>query len=165
MVSFQCDRQCTDIPFRDMYPTSYEVTTQKDAVVKKYQHRNRWNLVFENRLSRRANKELERLRLDLTQQKPEDDKDNCLVWRWDKKSSFSVRSTYKYILVNAGSIWNVKCPLKYKAFLQMIAKRAILTWPMFKKRGWSGLNVCVFCHRNEETIEHLLLNCDYTIQI
>lgn len=100
--------------------------THMDVVVKEYWHKSRWNLVFENILSSRANEEVQWLRSDLTDHKPKDHKDDCLVWRCDKKDSFLIRFTYRQFidrscrLSNADLIWNAKCSLNIKAFLGLI---------------------------------------------
>ena len=59
--------------------------------------------------------------------------DDDPTWEWGHKCVFSVKSGY--LMLNdrglrfpfAKVIWNVKAPLKVRAFLWLVTKRAILT--------------------------------------
>lgn len=99
--SFCCVKWCSEIPFKDLYRILYEAMTHKEASFKKYWYRNRWILIFENRQSSRANEEWRRLKLDIVEYRPKDYKEDCPIWRWDKKVSFSVNSTYNHFIDGA----------------------------------------------------------------
>lgn len=84
---------------------------------------------------------------------------------------FLVKSAYRqfidegYRLLGADLIWKAKCPLKCKAFLCLVIKRAILTWLGLQRRGWLGPDIYILCHKNEETTEHVLLNYESAFDV
>jgi len=47
----------------------------------------------------------------------------------------------------------------------MVIRGVLLTWDNLMKRNWEGLNVCVLCTDNGESIDHLFTTCPYTVQV
>lgn len=41
-------------------------------------------------------------------------------------------------------------------------KNKILTWDNFLKRGGSGPNICIMCHMDAESVDHLMVHCSFT---
>ncbi len=89
-------------------------------------------------------------------------------WRWCTNGAFSVKSTYK-VLNDGGlrdacalKIWNLRVPAKVQIFVWLALKKRLLTTDNLAKRGWSGSELCVLCGSENETVDHILLNCVYT---
>lgn len=66
-----------------------------------------------------------------------------MIWKIDRKESFSIRSYYLSLVFNViltfpqKLIWNSRAPSKIGYFEQEAAWRKILTLDQLKKRGWS----------------------------
>lgn len=59
-------------------------------------------------------------------------------------------------------IWELKIPSKIQAFLWLLSRRAILTWDNLQRRGWCEPGICSLCLLEEETIQHLFMDCIYS---
>lgn len=53
----------------------------------------------------------------------------------------------------------MKVPHKGLAFMWLVARRVILTWDSFLKRGWRGPRLCYLCRENRKMIKLCLLEC------
>ncbi|OAY74397.1 putative ribonuclease H protein, partial [Ananas comosus] len=86
-------------------------------------------------------------------------------WRWSSDGRFTVKSVYS--LLNDGGlrdarsskIWGLRVPLKVKVFTWIVLKKRPLTADNLLKRGWSGNTVCMLCGSEEETVDHLFVQC------
>jgi len=58
-------------------------------------------------------------------------------------------------------LWNQGLWTKITLFLWLLMRGWILTWENLRKRRMIGPSVCVMWHMVEETIEHLLVGCDW----
>jgi len=91
------------------------------------------------------------------------DEEDVVIWKFDKKGCFFVKSVYKFLTTNdAGiyykKIWKGKIPAKIKIFLWLVANNALLTRDNMIKRKWTGDPSCLFCECNE-SVSHLLFQC------
>ncbi|OMO52011.1 reverse transcriptase [Corchorus capsularis] len=59
-------------------------------------------------------------------------------------------------------IWKTKCPPKVRMFLWRCAQNAVATNQALHRRNCKDSMVCGICHSYDESIEHLLLLCDWT---
>lgn len=98
--------------------------------------------------------------------RPKNDRED-VIWHWESNCIFSIRSTYRNF--NDGvsaqkmlAIWSTKCSEKVRVLLWLISKKAILIWPKLHATNWLGLNICVLCMKNAESLEHILLTCECT---
>ncbi|KAG8054917.1 hypothetical protein GUJ93_ZPchr0001g29416 [Zizania palustris] len=89
---------------------------------------------------------------------------DVVVWVLSKSGVFTVKSFYlalktQNIMKTCNPIWNLKIPLKVKIFLWLARRNKILTKDNLSKRGWKGENIkCLFCCENE-TVNHIFLDC------
>lgn len=65
----------------------------------------------------------------------------------------------------AKHIWKVKCLMKVRVLLWLIAKNTILTWPKPQKRDCLGPDICMLCNAMEEFTDHLMMNWEFAIQV
>jgi len=102
-------------------------------------------------------------------------KQDLLVWTWNKESGeVKVKEAYD-ALINRNLeydskwwyslIWKVRAPLKLILFLWLILKNKVLTGENFRIRGGIGPSVCPLCLQAEETIQHLVVDCDISREI
>lgn len=88
-----------------------------------------------------------------------------IIWRWEKYGNFMVSSTYRHCidgghrLPQARHIQRIKCPIKIRAFLWLIAKENL------QRNGWKGPRVYVLCRLDTESSLHIFLMCAYTAKI
>ena len=86
-------------------------------------------------------------------------------WCLKGNGKFDTRSYYNTIRGAAESIfpwkgvWKAKIPKRVAFFVWTAVHRQILTLDNLILRGRILVNWCCMCHRNEETVDHLLLHC------
>jgi hypothetical protein len=64
-----------------------------------------------------------------------------------------------------GKIWDSPQWPKIKIFKWLVLHNRILTWENLRKRGFIGPSQCHLCQAKEETMNHLLDECNYTTKI
>ena len=80
-------------------------------------------------------------------------------------------STIVFIEVLYGKEWwNEKLrkwhlPQKLKCFYWLLLENKILTWKNLRKKGWHGTGFCPLCRKGEDAVEHLFMNCDFSIVV
>ena len=92
-----------------------------------------------------------------------------LVWTYKKNSgSITAKAAYDCIVCShippaanhADSfLWNKALPNKISCFIWLSLRNRILTWENLQKRGFHGPGICALCCSDEETVEHLFINC------
>ncbi|OMO55679.1 reverse transcriptase [Corchorus capsularis] len=104
------------------------------------------------------------------------------IWPFTKTGQYSVKSGYYKLKNFDGCIqigqkastshlidrkiwkfmWSINCPPKIKVFLWRCVRNVIPTlWGLYR-RGCHLNGVCGICGQEVETVEHLLLTCDWT---
>ena len=87
------------------------------------------------------------------------------VWTVSKDGSFSISSfslslsgisRERNVLSN---IWKINAPPRVVIFGWLALQKRILTMDNLRRRGRIVGNDCPMCLRNEESVDHLLLNC------
>lgn len=63
------------------------------------------------------------------------------------------------------AIWTLKSIPKIYMFVWTLAHRSILIGENLQRRGWEGPSRCPLCTQEEETLDHLLLQCPYTKEV
>lgn len=96
------------------------------------------------------------------------------AWTLEKNCSFSVRSFYNF-LVDGGmrsplssSFWKVDCPSKVTLFCWLASDNKILTLSNLAKKRCNFHNAtdtCVLCYNDSETVDHLLIHCNFASRI
>jgi hypothetical protein len=60
------------------------------------------------------------------------------------------------------SLWNWNLALKLKLFTWLALENKINTWDNLQRKGWVGPNICHLCNREEESMQHIFINCAFT---
>ena len=86
------------------------------------------------------------------------------LWKASKDGSFSVSSFFSSITRSnmrnpMVSIWKLKAPTRVVVFGWRVLRKIILTMENLRRRGKVVVNGCPMCLSEEETMDHLLLNC------
>ena len=98
-----------------------------------------------------------------------------LVWAYNKKEG-KVTATMAYeLMVNtllapvkykfAVLLWHCKFPWKIKCFIWLLINNKIITWDNLSRRGWIGLSRCPLCASGEYSIQHIFMDCIFTISV
>jgi len=95
---------------------------------------------------------------------------DILRWGNSMKGSFTVKEAYYLAdtqVINEENqewkvIWGGNWWPKVSLFTWLVAKNKILTWDKIQKKGFNGPSRCCLCKNEEETQNHLLINCIFT---
>ena len=88
------------------------------------------------------------------------------VWTASKDGSFSVSFFFSAISNRSrdrnvvSSIWKIKAPPRVIIFRWIALRKRNLTMDNLRRRGRSVVNGCPVCLRDEESVDHLMLNCN-----
>jgi ribonuclease HI len=63
------------------------------------------------------------------------------------------------------ALWNFPSIPKVDLFSWTLLHNSILTFDTLKRRGWNGPSRCPLCTNSEETISHLLYNCEFSKEV
>ncbi|KAF8663290.1 hypothetical protein HU200_055900 [Digitaria exilis] len=92
-------------------------------------------------------------------------------WNWEASGQYSVKSAYLALhtgsthLHGADLIWKAWAPLKVKIFLWLTLLRRNWTADRRIRHGLQSHTKCLLCDQEDETTEHILIQCSYSIQI
>jgi hypothetical protein len=102
-------------------------------------------------------------------------KSDSLKWAGGNKSGvISVKNIYlasenlRWSHILGGwrrASWGWTVPLKIKLFIWLLAEEKILLWGNLQRRGHSGPGICHLCKNNEETTQHLFMDCAFTVDV
>ncbi|KAM2407139.1 hypothetical protein ACFX1X_026359 [Malus domestica] len=103
-----------------------------------------------------------------------------LVWPYEKKGTYLVKSSYHWALTRNQSqrslnlhtsatipstlwkiVWNLEIPPKLKCFMWKTLHAAIATMANLYQRRSSPSPLCLLCKSHEESSEHLFLQCPW----
>ena len=88
-----------------------------------------------------------------------------MLWKETKDGIFSVKSLYSILDSRRGVqfpiniIWNPCVPTKVGFFAWEAFWGKVLTLDQLKKRGRCLANRCFLCYKEEESIDHILIQC------
>lgn len=96
--------------------------------------------------------------------------DDLLIWSWNERDGqISIESAYDTIIFYLldvqqkwwfFSFWKWQIPLQTKHFCWLF-KNKILTWDNCIKRGGTSPIICVLCHLDVESMDHLMIQCPF----
>jgi hypothetical protein len=98
--------------------------------------------------------------------------EDIIRWGFQGNGEFNVKTTYQ-IMQDSGphpirtiwsKIWSKSLWPKISTFLWLVANKRILTWDRLLKKGFTGPSRCSLCYDSEETQDHLLRKCNFTMQ-
>ncbi|PWA65252.1 hypothetical protein CTI12_AA315900 [Artemisia annua] len=104
-----------------------------------------------------------------------------LVWHYDAKGSYTVKSGYQQALVQRENhsdmiastssalnksfwkqLWNLKTLPRVKFFWWKACSNALATHENLSRRGCNCSPICSICYSKVETVEHMLFECPWT---
>ncbi|KAE8820564.1 hypothetical protein D1007_01308 [Hordeum vulgare] len=94
---------------------------------------------------------------------------DSITWKLASDGVYSARSAYQMLFSGQVKsqfpefIWKVKAPLKCKFFVWTVVQHRIATSDHLLLRGIVNEYFCPLCHRNLETVDHLLRECPWSV--
>ena len=93
------------------------------------------------------------------------------MWPWNTKNGvLTTKLAYDAITYGQNDIikklrfsglWRWSLPLKMKLLCWLMMENRILTTNNYIRKGVNGLNICLLCGSNVETVTHLMIQCPF----
>jgi zinc-binding in reverse transcriptase len=156
-----------ECPIKQLYPTLYNQSKQRDCTVEEVYRQGQWKLLFHAdsiEIQHQIGQLTTRL-IGIHLQNREDEV------RWTRSVKFTASAYYRFIqnfpnINNSlSNLWLLRAPPRVLTFTWLMLQNAILTVDNLQKRGWQLANVCHMCYNAEETIPHLFIECQYIKEI
>ena len=99
------------------------------------------------------------------------DAEDEIVWKHTDSGLYTAASAYKaqfHGMMRSPLehvIWKVWAPPKVKFLAWLAAQNRGWTADRLAKRGWPNCCLCPLCMREQKTVDHLLLQCRFTIRV
>jgi hypothetical protein len=98
---------------------------------------------------------------------------DILRWGYSTAGTFTIKEAYNIHSRHQANdkeaiwnkVWNSALWPKVSTFLWLVVHNRTLTWDNLRKRGFIGPSLCVLCHQQEETKEHLFNGCSYSQRV
>ncbi|RVW35452.1 putative ribonuclease H protein [Vitis vinifera] len=168
-VKFWKDNWCGNFTLCNSFPSLYAFATYKEAWIEEMWDHSGGEGVWSPSFSRPFNEweveEVERLLLIIWGRRLNPLLEDSLLWKETKDGIFSVKSIYSILDSRRGVqfpiniIWNPCVPTKVCFFAWEAFWGKVLTLDQLKKRGRCLANRCFFCCEEEESIDHILIQC------
>lgn len=159
-------------PLKERYRVLYEQSGNKNGSVHEIKGEGNWNFCLGSHVSEEVQTQEQLLREELEQQgQLREDQEDEVVWKWTKEGKFTVKSFYNervggpYIGMEISKVWTIKAPTRVQVFIWFMLQDKILTIQNLKRRGWEMPNRCSLCCKQEETVKHMFMLCQYTKRV
>ncbi|XP_073113467.1 uncharacterized protein [Elaeis guineensis] len=150
------------------FPNLFFFARNPNCSVKHFLEKAPFQSSFRHPMSSLASRELQQLRL-LLQNVPLSPGQDSWTWKWNSNGIFRVKSCYNF-LVHGGVIsrfgkgfWNIPMPEKAKLFYWLCYHDKVLTRENLIKRGINIIGSCPLCGEHGESMNHLMMQCNYSI--
>jgi hypothetical protein len=96
---------------------------------------------------------------------------DSIVWKLTTNGAYSCSSAYKAQFAGTirscmdAIVWKAWAPPKCKLFAWLIIQNRVWTADRLAKRGWPNGRICPLCRGHDESANHLLFKCRFTIRI
>ena len=170
-ILFGHDKWVGDNSLKRLYPQLYVCSNDKEACISEvlcYQEGGNvriWNLRFHRDFHERELEDAYSFLECIHPRIPRGGGSDTSHWCLKGNGMFDTRSYYNIIRGVAASffpwkgVWKAKIPKREAFFVWTAVHGQILTLDNLMVRGRILVNRCCMCHRNEETVDHLLLHC------
>ena len=155
----------------DWYPDLFRCAVDKGLKVQNYFERQGpgaqviWGPTFRRNVKELEENQLASLLILLNGISIPADGEDVRLWSASKDGSFSVSSFFSEISTREKSrnsvafIWKIKAPPRVVIFGWLAIQKKILTMDNLRRKGKFLVNACPMCLEEEETVDHLTLNC------
>ncbi|RVW89101.1 putative ribonuclease H protein [Vitis vinifera] len=168
-VKFWNDNWCGNFSLSNLFPSLYAFASIKEAWLEElWDHSGDegvWNPSFSRSFNDWEVEEVERLLLTIRGRRLNPLLEDRMLWKETKDGIFSVKSLYSSLASRRdvqfpySNIWSTCVPTKVSFFAWEAYWGKVLTLDQLKKRGRSLANRCFLCGMEEESIDHILIQC------
>ena len=183
-VRFWEDTWAGDQTLKGQFPSLFRLSTLRLRPISDFVDQTRllsdgstsWNFHFSRNLLDREIIQLQALLQTLEGRHLCNTVENLRIWLADSSGLFSCKSAFAWLRndnsfpVNyqAKCIWKLKIPVKVKVFiwLQILGKLNVHSH-LQRRRPYLSMSLgwCVMCKRDNESIDHLFLHCDFSFRL
>jgi hypothetical protein len=174
-VRFWVDRWSEEGLVRDAFPAIYQIALHKQATVSEYlswHHEDMvWSITLQRPLQDWELREYTDLMAFLYHLKIKRTVVDQLRWPCTTSGLFEVRSYYRLLTSHNTthfpwrSIWQSRVPHKVAFFTWLVAQGKILTLDNLRRRGLWVLDWCFMCKKAGESVNHLMIHCEYAQEL
>ena len=161
---------------QDVFPTIYQIAIHKQATMSEYLYWHNDDMVWSVNLHRSLQDwelgEYTDLMGFLYRRKVKRSEVDQMQWDCTTSGLFEVRSYYQMLTSNNNitnfpwkSIWQCRVPHKVTFFSWLVAQEKILTINNLRRCRILVLNWCFMCKRAGESVNHLMLHCEYAQEL
>jgi hypothetical protein len=96
---------------------------------------------------------------------------DAISWRLTPNAAYSAKSAYNMFFIGriempgAKELWTAGAPLKHKIHMWLALKDRLWTADRLARRGLQHPPLCTLCCQEEETVEHLTLQCSFSREV
>lgn len=107
----------------------------------------------------------------ITREELHEELQDSIAWAWEKDGRHSTRSAYaakfwgREVAPTAMFTWKSRAPLQCRFFTWLALRNRCWTSDRLARRGLDHQEACPLCDQEEETINHLLLECVFTREV
>ncbi len=152
-------------------PTLFTYLGRSKLTVVEALRQHRWVRDIRGSLSAAALSEYLNLWDEIQEVQLQDDVDDSIRWRLTSNGTFCTASVYELFFAaqvksqSAELIWQTRGPSRIKFFMWLITKGRCLIADNLQKRGWLHEDGCVLCNGDQESCDHLLLQCPFSNRV
>lgn len=101
----------------------------------------------------------------------DDEVRDTIVWAWESDGNFSTSSAYRakfwgrQVVPTADFTWKSKAPLRCRFFAWLALQNRCWTSDRLARHGLDHQEACPFCDQEEESINHILLDCVFAKEV
>jgi hypothetical protein len=96
---------------------------------------------------------------------------DTITWKFTNDGKYSASSAYKMQfegLVSTSlnsTVWKVWAPPKCKFFAWLVMQNRVWMADRLQRRGWENCGNCPLCNQVQETADHLMYKCRFTLRV
>lgn len=172
-VKFWKDKWLDNTSLQALYPSLYQIASNKECFVNQCRINNVWSPLFRRNFNDWELNDLFSLLSTLADYRTEELHSDKMVWGNSKEGQYTVKGNYYLMCSQNGllnnwpwkHVWKIRLPPKVTCFTWLALNDAILTQDNLCKKKIVLVNRCYMCYQASENVNHLLMHCPVVADI